>query len=106
MTNVECKRFSRALCDAFGNFAGAVAVDLDTPQPWASGLFEGARCVLRVTLRGAGADCAAERFLRDMGEREWALPGHLVADLGLLDEAVRDGGEEVTLRLEALLIAD
>lgn len=104
MTNADYKRFTQALRLALGPFAGAVSVTPEPPEPWASGTYEGARCVMCITIEGTGAAEVADRFLADLGEHEWAVPGHVVADLGLLDDARRDGGTEVVLRLEALLI--
>jgi hypothetical protein len=73
---------------------------------WASVTFCGARHRLRVRLEGSGAVGAAADFLGDLGERDYALPGHLLADIALLAEERGDGGSYAALEIEALTIEE
>jgi hypothetical protein len=72
-----------------------------TFRPWASASFVGARHIFPCTL-AAGDDAAVCRALQDrLGATEWALPGHIVADV-----AVEQGGDPQSLRIEILTVED
>ncbi|MEZ0242790.1 MAG: hypothetical protein ACAH11_05405 [Sphingomonas sp.] len=68
---------------------------------WASATFTGARHML--TLTGA-ASPALTRWLADLPEAEFALRGHLVADLSV--EAIRREGSDVRAMLEVLTVEE
>jgi hypothetical protein len=78
-------------------------------RPWASALFQGRRH--EVMLRLGGPD-AAERLaamIDGIGEVEWTLPGHFVADITADAQAIAPGPEGdpvATLELSALTIED
>ena len=68
---------------------------------WASATFTGARHMLTLA---ATASPALERWIADLPEAEFALRGHLVADLSV--EAVRREGADVTVMLEILTVEE
>lgn len=68
---------------------------------WASVTFTGARHML--TLKGA-ASSALSRWIAALPEAEFALRGHLLADLNV--EAVRREGADVTVMLEVLTVEE
>lgn len=77
-----------------------------TGRSWASATFEGMRHELSIRISGAGAATAADIFLADLSTGEFALRGHVVADIGLLCEQRFDGGGLVVMQLEALTVED
>ena len=68
---------------------------------WASATFTGARHML--TLAGTRSP-ALERWIAGLPEAEFALKGHLVADLCV--EAVRREGADVRIMLEVLTVEE
>ena len=70
-------------------------------RPWASASFVGARHIFPCTL--AAGDSAAVRYALQhrLSMIEWALPGHIVADV-----VVECGAEARTLRIEILTVED
>ncbi len=72
-----------------------------TFRPWASASFVGARHIFPCTLE-AGDGAAVCRVLQDrLSATEWALSGHIVADV-----AVEQGGDPQSLRIEILTVED
>jgi hypothetical protein len=98
------RELTRALCAAFSG--RPATVEELSSRGWASITFTGARHELTLRLEGGGADAAADGFLAGLTEREFALRGHILADIALLADERRDGGELVRLRLEALTVED
>jgi hypothetical protein len=88
-------RLARAL-EASGP---GVAVARRTATRWASVTFTGARHELDCT---APATPALEQWLADLPEAEFALPGHLVADLTIA--AMTATAERIDFRIEALTV--
>jgi hypothetical protein len=70
----------RAICAKMVNFGGTVAVEPLARRRWASIAFTGARHRLLLTLRGDGADAAADLFLAGLAEMQFDLAGHVVVD--------------------------
>lgn len=89
----------RALCATFLILA---TVERHECRDWASVTFSGARHRLVLRLEGEGAAAEADRFLDGLAEREFALEGHILADIALVADE-RDG-QAVRLTLEALTI--
>lgn len=78
-----------------------VLVVTSTATPWASVTFSGARH--RLTL-DARATPGLDRWLADLHEAEFALRGHLVADLAVTGIELSDGRAAVTI--EVLTVED
>lgn len=93
---------SRAICAGFGQPGVVVEVEGIVSRPWASVTFAGERHALRLRLVGAEAGAAADVFLERLSEREFELPGHLVADIVLVARQRGADGERLTL--EALTV--
>jgi len=94
----------RALRVQLVHFRGAVALLERTSRPWASVTLSGERHRFALRLEGADAGAAADGFVDGLAEREFDLPGHVLADIVLAGE-VRDG-DVVRLTLEALTVVD
>lgn len=95
----------RALGVDFVNLGAAVTFDSLTSRPWASITFAGERHRLVLSLPGPGAQAAVDAFLDGLEDREFALRGHVVADI----EATgieRDADGQIRLTLEALTVED
>lgn len=95
----------RALGVVFVGFGAAVTFESLTSRPWASITFAGERHKLVLRLPGPGAQAAVDAFLDGLADREFALRGHIVADI----EATgieRDGDGQLRLTLEALTVED
>jgi hypothetical protein len=82
---------------------GLVFEDLRS-RAWASVTFSGARHELQLLLSGENAATAAGQFTERLGDAEFRLRGHLLADIALVSSDTT--GEGVRLRLEALTVED
>ena len=92
---------TRAIIANIGTFGAAAAIEEICSRPWASATFTGARHRFRLRLDGPSASAAADGFLRGLAEREFDLAGHILADIGLVQDLREDG---VRLVLEALTV--
>jgi len=93
----------RAVRVHFAHFAGFVLEEVRS-RGWASVTFRGARHELVFRLEGEGAGEAAGRFLSGLDPRDFALRGHLLADLSLVAEERRPGWARI--RLQALTVEE
>jgi hypothetical protein len=94
----------RALRVYFVKLGAAVAIESLVSRPWASVTFSGDLHRLALCLPGPGAGAAAELFLDGLAERDFALRGHILADIALAERCDEDG--QVRLILEALTVED
>jgi hypothetical protein len=85
------------------NFTGFVLEEIRSRR-WASVTFQGARHELAFRLEGDGAEEAAERLLSGLDARNFALRGHLVAEVSLVAQERRPGLARI--RLEALTVEE
>ena len=92
--------------DRRGFFPAMVVEETET-QAWASATFNGQRH--RLELRFTGGDARdVDRMVRALGMAELVVPGHIVADIALIEHEMRDGDPMPQHRLifEALTVAD
>lgn len=78
-------------------------------RPWASALFQGRRHEVTMMLPGADAAGRLAAMVEGIGEAEWTLQGHFVADITVDAQQVAtepDGGLVATLELSALTIEE
>ncbi len=68
--------------------------------PWASATFSGARHRFRLRVPPN-----AQRPFADLSEREFDFPGHIVADITVIDHA-EHAGDAMHLTIEALTVED
>jgi hypothetical protein len=87
----------------FVSSAGFVLEEIRS-RGWASVTFRGARHELTFRLEGEGAEEAAAHFLSGLRARDFALPGHLLADVSLVAEERRPGCARI--RVEALTVEE
>ena len=94
-------QLARALIASAGAAGCPVAIAEADLTRWASVTFAGARHMLTLT----GAACPAlSRWIAALPEAEFALRGHLVADLSV--EAIRRDGAEMRVMLEVLTVEE
>lgn len=70
-------------------------------RPWASASFVGARHLFPCTLDASDAGLSGAALQDRLGRIEWALPGHIVADI-----AVECADDTDVLRIEILTVED
>lgn len=86
-----------------GLFHPAIAqLTRSSQSRWSSVTFTGARHRYALGVTGRNAALAVDRALRDIPQREFLLPGHVVADIALVERHGGMGGVE--LELEALTV--
>jgi hypothetical protein len=73
-------------------------------RQWASVTFTGARHEMTLRLDGEDAEAAADRFTAGLDVAEFALRGHILADIVAVSRESAERG--VRLRLEALTVED
>lgn len=73
---------------------------------WQSLTFVGERHVMELRIPGPGAELVRQRLTEGLDDAEFAIPGQIVADIGLErpPQANRDGS--ISLFIEALTIAE
>ena len=84
-------------------FAGLATVEELESRSWASITFSGERHRVRLRFEGEGA-AAADDCLDGLAEREFDLPGHVLADIALVSDERE--GTLVRLTLEALTVEE
>ena len=78
-----------------------------TEKAWASITFAGARHSLSLIFAGAEAVEAGERFIANLPEHEFAIPGQLVADAGIVEVEHRLApSPRLVVQCELLLLED
>ncbi|HKX91638.1 MAG TPA: hypothetical protein VJM15_04345 [Sphingomicrobium sp.] len=73
---------------------------------WQSLTFIGERHEICLRVLGPQSGCAAERLTQGLANAEFAIPGHIVADIAVADTPAPADDGSMTVRLEALTIAD
>ena len=73
---------------------------------WQSLTFIGERHHVHLRIPGPGADAIVRRMTADLEDVEFAIPGHVVADIVLAGPMRRDDDGSISVELEALTIAD
>ena len=73
---------------------------------WRSLTFSGERHQIDLRIPGPGAAAVAMQLTRDLGEAEFAVPGHTVADIAVDGAMVELKDGAISLRIEALTVED
>ena len=72
---------------------------------WQSLTFVGERHLVALRLVGPDRDDIVNRLILGLADAEFAIPGHIVADIGLVEPPRQEDEDAITLNLEALTIA-
>ncbi|HEX7783237.1 MAG TPA: hypothetical protein VF509_10560 [Sphingobium sp.] len=92
-------------------FAGPAAkIEQASAVPWASATFQGSRHDIRMAFAGEKARDDASAFFDQICDAEFAIAGHIVADLAIDERHMcfdpQTGQTRVTATLSALVIED
>ncbi len=101
--SATARALAHAIRTKFENFPGMVGVEPLSRRDWASATFLGERHRLRISLAGAGAEMAADRFIAGLNDDEFDLGAHFVASAALASD--RREVAAVELVIELLVIA-
>ena len=102
--NRQSDPLSRLLTQVIERAGQPARIERATSRPWNSALFQGRRHVILLHIGGASAAARRAHFTQGLGEVEWTLPGHFVADIVVDDHRADADGE--WLDLSALTIED
>ena len=76
-------------------------------RPWASATFTGSRHTAALSFSGAEALAAGERFVAELPDHEFTIPGQLVADAAVTEVSMTMLPEPVLMvEVELLLLDD
>jgi hypothetical protein len=73
---------------------------------WQSLTFIGERHQISLRIPGPGADDIVQRLTAGIEDAEFAIAGHLVADITLAEPPLRNGDGSISVEIEALTIAE
>lgn len=73
---------------------------------WQSLTFVGERHSMRLRVPGPGAELLVTRLIDGLDEAIFAIPGQIVADIGLEQPPIANSDGSITLLIEALTIAE
>ena len=73
---------------------------------WQSLTFVGERHEMELRVPGPGADDLAARLIDHLDEAEFAIPGQIVADIGLARPPTPNSDGSIALHIEALTVAE
>ena len=73
---------------------------------WQSLTFIGERHEMELRIPGPGAECIVKRLISDLQDAEFAIPGQIVADIGLERPAATHGDGSISLFIEALTVCE
>lgn len=102
MTEDGTSALLRALTTKFPGLR--VSFEEIVSRSWASATFVGARHEIGFIVDGDGAAPAAQAFVACLGEEEFALRGHLVADIAPVSSEIAT--DRARIAIEALTVED
>jgi hypothetical protein len=73
-------------------------------DPWQSLTFDGGRHRIELSLSGLRIDDALDALREEIGAADFAIPGHMIAEIRIADIERHDG--EALVRLDAMTIAN
>lgn len=97
----------KAIVGALRRSCGPLAtlsIAAERSAAWHSLLFDGGRHHVRIALSGENAAQALDVMSCAIGHPEFAIPGHIVADIRL--SGIEHDGKDALVSLEALTIRD
>jgi hypothetical protein len=96
----------RALLERIGERSDRILLSELESVDWQSLTFAGERHVLQLRVPGPGAEAIVGRFISGIEEAEFAILGHIVADIALAAAPIRAVDGSFTLAIEALTVAE
>jgi len=96
----------RALLSRAGIDRNRIMLSEFRSTDWRSLTFSGERHQIDLRIPGPGAPAIAEVLTRGLGEAEFVIPGHIVADIAVEGELVEHADGAVSIRVEALTVEE
>jgi hypothetical protein len=96
----------RALLERIGDQSNRILLSEIQSVDWRSLTFAGETHLMRLRVPGPNADMIVGRLTNGIGDVEFSIPGHLVADIAVAGAPTCALDGSVTLAIEALTIAD
>lgn len=96
----------RALLERIGDHSDRILLSEIQSVDWQSLTCTGETHLMRLRVPGPNAERIVRRLTVELGEMEFSIPGHLVADIAVAGAPARALDGSVTLAIEALTIVD
>jgi len=96
----------RALLNRAGVDRNRILLSDFRSTDWRSLTFAGERHELQLRIPGPRAAAVAELLTRDLGEAEFTIPGHIVADIAVDGAMIEHADGAVSLTIEALTVEE
>jgi hypothetical protein len=96
----------RALLARAGDSRDRILLTEFRSVEWQSLTFVGERHLIALRLVGSDCDDILNLLIVGLENAEFAIPGHVVADIGLVEPPRREDEGAIALNLEALTIAE
>lgn len=96
----------RSLLNRIGENRDRILLTEYRSTDWQSLTFVGERHQFAFRIVGDDANAILERLCANLGEDEFAIPGHVLADIGVEGRAERLSDGSIALALEALTIEE
>ena len=96
----------RALLKRAGTSRDRILLTEIQSTEWQSLTFVGERHRMQLKISGADAAAAVQRLRDGLEDAEFALPGHIVADIALTGQSTTAPDGTTTIDLEALTIVE
>ena len=96
----------RALLERIGDQSDRILLSEIQSVDWQSLTFTGETHLMRLRVPAPNADLLVGRLTLGLGDAEFSIPGHLVADIAVAGAPARALDGSVTLAIEALTIAE
>ena len=96
----------RALLSRAGIDRNRIMLSEFRSTDWRSLTFSGERHRIDLRIPGPGAAAIADVLTRDLGEAEFTIPGHVVADIAVDGPMLEHADGAVGIRIEALTVEE
>ena len=96
----------RALLSRAGIMRDRILLTQFRSTDWNSLTFSGERHLIDLRIPGPGAGDVADCLTAGLEEADFAIPGQIVADIAAIGAPVKGADGSLTLRIEALTVAE
>lgn len=96
----------RALLDRAGNQRDRILLSEIRSVDWQSLTLAGERHLVTLRVVGTDAETLVDGFISGIEDAEFAIPGHIVADIAVAGIPTRELDLSVTLEIEALTVLE
>ena len=96
----------RALLDRAGDQRDRMLLSEIRSVDWHSLTLAGERHSITLRIPGPDAERMVDKFIHGLEDAEFAIPGHIVADIAVVGAPTRALDRSVTLEIEALTVLE